>query len=293
MPKIHIVTDSGARFSNPRLVRHFPVTILPNTIEINGRRYKEDIDLETEEAFSLMSRLGAPPLVRPPSESDYAELYTRLSHHYDGIISIHPSRELSASWQNGRRAAEQVSGDCEIAVIDSQSLCAGQGMLIRVAARAAEEEASVADAIQVVRQAVKRIYSIYCVKDVSFLRANGYMSASHALLSRHLGVKPFLSLEDGEIIIIEKARGSGEIIDRLVEFLVEFIELEDAVVLQHEKHISEEARIMQDCLALEFPGQHFPFTMYSTTMASYLGTAATGVAVLEKEDKGDEFDYDF
>ena len=291
MATIHIVTDSGVRFSNPRLVRHLPVTILPNTIEISGKRYREDLDIETEEAFKKMSQLGASPVVTPPSENDYGELYARLSHICDAVISVHPSRELSASWQNGRLAAQQVSGNCEIAVIDSQSLCAGQGMLIRVAARAAREHDSVEDIIQAVRNAVNRIYSVYCVDDVSFLRANGFMKASHAILSGHLDIKPFVSLEDGKIIVIEKVLSRAEVIERLVEFLVEFTELEDAVVLQDQKQISDETRIMQDRLALEFPGQHFPYTMYSTTMASYLGTAATGVAVLEKA--GDEFDYDF
>ena len=291
MPRIHIVTDSGARFSNPRLVKHLPVTILPNIIEIRGRQYKEGEDIETEEAFQLISQLDAPPIVRPPSENEYAELFVRLSHFCDAVISIHPSRELSDSWRNGRLAAQQVSGRCEIAVVDSQSLCAGQGMLIRVAARAAQEQESAEDVIQTVRQAVNKIYSVYCVDDVRFLRANALMNPSHAVLSTHLGIKPFVSLEDGKIIVIEKVQSRTEVIDRLVEFLVEFTELEDAVVLQDQMHITEETRIMQDRLALEFPGQHFPFTMYSATMASFLGTEATGVAVLEKE--VDDFDYDF
>ena len=291
MPRIHIVTDSGARFSNPRLVRHFPVTILPNIIDIAGKRYREGIDIETDEAFQLMAEQARPPLVEPPSEYDYAELYTRLSHVCDAIISVHPSRELSSSWQNGRLAAQQVSGSCEIAVIDSQSLCAGQGMLIRVAARAANEHDTIDEVIQAVRQAVNRIYSVYCVDTVDFLSANGIMHPSHAILSTHLGIKPFVSLEDGKIIVIEKVRTRAEVIERLVEFLIEFTELEDAVVLQDRQHITEETRVMQDRLALEFPGQHFPFTMYSATMASYLGTAATGVAVLEKA--MDDFDYDF
>lgn len=291
MPRIHIVTDSGARFSNPRLVRHFPLTILPNTIEIGGKRYLEGIDIDTDEAFNLISDHGAPPIIEPPSESDYGELFARLSHFCDAIISVHPSRELSPSWRNGRLASQQVSGNCEIAVVDSQSLCAGQGMLIRVAARAAEEHDTADAVIQAVRQAVNRIYSVYCVNDVNFLRANGFMKPSHAILATHLGVKPFVSLEDGNIIVIEKMRTRAEVIERLVEFLVEFTELEDAVVLQDQQHITEETRVMQDRLALEFPGQHFPFTMYSATMASYLGTEATGVAVLEKA--VDEFDYDF
>ncbi|MCY3782028.1 MAG: DegV family EDD domain-containing protein [Chloroflexi bacterium] len=291
MPRIQIVTDSGARFSNPRLVRHFPVTILPNIIEIGGRRFQEDIDINTEEAFQLISQLDAPPKVIPPSENDYAELFARLSHFCDAVISVHPSRELSDSWRNGRLAAQQVNGSCEIAVIDSQSLCAGQGMLIRVAARAAQEQETAEAVVHTVRQAVNRIYSVYCIENVNFLCANGFMKPSHAILSQHLDIKPFVSLEDGQIIVIEKVRTRSEIIERLVEFLVEFTELEDAVVLQDKKHISEETRIMQDRLALEFPGQHFPFAMYSATMASYLGTKATGVAVLEKE--GDTFDDEF
>lgn len=291
MPRIHIVTDSGARFSNPRLVRHFPVTILPNTIDIGGARYLEGIDIDVDQAFELISNHGQPPIVEPPTENDYAELYARLSHFCDAIISVHPSRELSSSWSNGRLAAQQVSSSCEIAVVDSQSLCAGQGMLIRVAARAAHEQETAEEVIQTVRQAVNRIYSVYCVRNVDFLRANGFMKPSHAVLSTQLGIKPFVSLEDGKLIVIEKVRTGGEIIERLVEFLVEFNELEDAVVLQDQKHITEETRVMQDRLALEFPGQHFPFTMYSATMASYLGTEATGVAVLENA--VDEFDYDF
>ena len=291
MTSIHIVTDSGARFSNPRLVRHFPVTILPNKLEIDGKRYLEGLDIKTDEAFKLMSQASRPPRVEPPSELEYAELFVRLSHFCDAIISIHPSRELSTSWRNGRLAAQQVSGDCEIAVIDSRSLCAGQGMLIRVAARAAEELEGAEAIINAVRQAVNRIYSVYCVDEVGFLRANDIISASHGILAPALGIKPFVTLEEGEISVIEKVLSRADVMDRLVEFLVEFTELEDAVVLQDQKQITDETRLMQDRLALEFPGQHFPFTMYSATMASYIGIAATGVAVLEKA--GDGFNHDF
>ena len=58
MARIHIVTDSGATFSNPRLVKHYPVTILPNQIEIGGQRFQEDVDLETEDAFAADCQAG-------------------------------------------------------------------------------------------------------------------------------------------------------------------------------------------------------------------------------------------
>ncbi len=291
MPRIHIVTDSGARFSNPRLISSLPVTILPNTIDIDGKRYQEGVDLESETAFSLMAQPKAPPTVIPPSEEDFVELFARLSHHYDAVLSIHPSRELSESWHNARLAAQRTGGNCEFAIVDSRSLCAGQGMLIRVAARAAQEEDSVEAVIQTVLDAVKRIYSIYCVHDTRCLRARGIMKPSHSILSERLGIKPLVSVEGGEIIIIEKVLSESDTIERFIEFLVEFDALADALILQMQAPISEQTRILQDRLALEFPGQHFPFTMYSATMASYLGTAATGIAVLEKVEAAPYADF--
>ncbi len=164
-------------------------------------------------------------------------------------------------------------------------------MLVRVAARAAQEYSTVEDIIQAVRGAVDRIYSVYYVEELDYLRLNHIMKPSHAILSTKLGIKPFVSLEEGNLIVIEKVRTRSQAIERLVEFLVEFIELDDAVILQHRHSISEETRLLQDRLSIEFPGQHFPFVMYSGTMASYLGSSATGIVVLEKE--VDDIDYDF
>ena len=291
MPRIHIVTDGGATFSNPRLIRHYPLTVLPNQIELAGELLVEDAELDREETFRRFARLEKAPRVIPPSAGQFAELFTHLAQFFDVVISIHPSRELSESWRNGKRAAQQIDKDCQIAIVDSGSICAGQGMLVRAAARAASEKLGAEEAIQSVRQAANRIYSMYCVGSIDFLGHNGILSPSHAILARRLGINPFVSVENGKIIVVEKVQRRLQAIERLVEFLEEFDSLEDVVMLQNRLQISEDTRVMQDRLALEFPGQHFPFTMYSATMASWIGPSAIGVAVLEQEI--DEPDYDF
>ena len=290
MPRIQIVSDSGARFSNPQLMRHLPITILPNTITIAGGQLHESHNTDYDALFAQMAKLEQLPVVNPPSAQAYAEVFLRHAPHCDAIISIHPSRKLSQSWQNGRMAAEVVSSECEIVIVDSQTMCAGQGMLIRVAAQAAAAAADVESVIQQVRQTVDRIYSVYCVRDTNFLRANGIMSASHAILSAQLGIMPFVSLEDGEIIVIEKVQNSSQTIERIVEFMSEFDALEDALILQGQKQITEQTRQLHEVLALDFPGQHFPFKMYSATMACYLGFTASGIAVLEKAVE-DDFEF--
>lgn len=283
MAKIHVVTDSGARFANQRLLQQYPVTVVPYQIEIGGNRYREGEDISVEDAIRLIQAQKTPPTLIPPSEDDYAELYARLSHIYDGIISVHTSREITQSWDNARRAAQRTRGSCDVVAIDSRNICAGQGMLVRLAGQAALDGLAFDDAVQKVRDAVDRIYSAYYVDTMPYLQANSIMSESRTILSAMLKIRPIISIEEGKPVITEKARSKSQAIDRLTEFLVEFEDIDNAMIVQNRAHITEQARQLQDKLSVAFPGRHFPYTMYGLALAVLLGGEATGVMVLESE----------
>ncbi len=292
MPNIQIVTDSSAHFTTPHFHHQYPmVTVVPNKISIAGKVYREGIDLSLEEAQRLIAYQTYAPLVTVPSEADYIEVYNKLARNSDGIISIHVSREMYPSYDHALVASRQFSGHCPIAVIDSQTLCAAQGMLVKLAARAIDREKTFEDMVRVVRGGVDRIYSTYYVESVNYLLQNKIMSPSHTILSSMLSIKPVLGVEHGHLAVIEKVRTRGQAIDRLVEFASEFAEIEDVVILQHRAYLSEQTRMIQDRLAVEFPGQYFPYAMYSASLAALIGTDATGVVVLEKE--FEEMDDDF
>ncbi|MEO1645783.1 MAG: DegV family protein, partial [Chloroflexota bacterium] len=138
-------------------------------------------------------------------------------------------------------------------------------------------------AVQKVRDAVDRVYSAYYVETLPYLQANNIMSESRTILSAMLKIRPIISIEEGKPVITEKARSKSQAIDRLTEFLVEFEDIDDAMIVQNRAHITEQARQLQDKLAMEFPGRHFPYTMYGLALAVLLGGDATGVMVLESE----------
>lgn len=291
MPKIHVVTDSGAHFVNPFFVQQHPITIVPNRIQIAGKTYREGIDLQSDEAIRLIARETVAPTVTSPSEADFAQVYTRLAGNHDAIISIHPSRRLYPSWDNARAAAEQVGGHCEVVVIDSQSISAGQAMLVRMAASAAVQGASADDVVRTVRGAVDRVYAVFYVESVNLLLQNKLISGSHAVLSSMLGVKPFLAMENGFLSPMEKVRTRTQAVERLVEFVVEFTEIDEVIVLQNRPHMSDQTRAIQDRLAVEFPGRQFPYAQYGPSLAALIGSDAIGVVILESE--MDEIDDDF
>lgn len=281
--RVRIVTDSGAQFTNPVFLQQHAVTIVPNHIRIGSIEYLEGVDLSAEEALRLMLRdPGVMPAVVSPSEAEFVAVYNRLAAEADAIVSIHPSRSLYTSWANATAAAQQAARHCQIVVIDSQALAAGLGMLVRVAADAAAQQLSLDEIVKVVRGAIERVYTVFYVESISSLLHNRLISASHAVLGTLLGVKPFLTLENGCLTPIEKVRSRMQAVERLVEFVTEFTDIEDFVILQSKPHAVEPTRIMQERLALEFPGRAFPHAVYPPSLAALVGIDALGVFILEE-----------
>jgi fatty acid-binding protein DegV len=82
---------------------------------------------------------------------------------------------------------------------------------------------------------------------------------------------------------MEKVRTRVQAIERLVEFAVEFTEIDDAVIVQHKPFLSEQTRMLQDRLTIEFPGRVFPHALYGPSLAALIGVDAMGLVVLERE----------
>jgi DegV family protein with EDD domain len=286
----HIVTDSSAHFAHPQLTSQYPVTVVPNVLHIAGEDYREGVDLTAEQALELIAHQITPPTITPPSVDDYVAVYTHLAHFNDAIVSIHTSRDISDSWKNARAAAQQLEDHVKIAVIDSRTIDAAQGMVVRAATRIIEETDDMDDIIKAVRGATERVYCIYYVESLDYLMRNNLMAPSHALLSAVHKTMPLITVEDGLILAMEKIRTRSQAIDRLVDFAIEFVDLEDALILHHRMHMSEQTRALSDRLSSEFPSKHFPHTVYSPSLAALIGADATGLVILEEAWDDDDMD---
>jgi DegV family protein with EDD domain len=291
MPNIHIVTDSCALYAGAALDDPERVTVVPGLLHLGAQTYREGCDLTAEDAMRLMKQETFPPHVVSPTVAQFLEVYNRLIGSCDAIISIHPSRLLYPNWENARAAMRQVASYCPIEVVDSQTISAGQAMLVRLAQRVITEGLSFEEVVRKVRGASERVYSVYYVDSVDMLLQNKIVSSSHAILGAMLGIKPFLTIEEGALRMIEKVRTRTQAVERLVEYVVEFIDIEDAIILQNKPYLSDQTRMIQDRLALEFPDHHFPYAVYGPSLAALIGVDATGLVVLEREMEA--FDDDF
>ena len=294
--KVRIVTDSSAQFMDPSVIQRYRITVVPLAIQIGAQVYREGIDIDSDGFFRRVSDTKAMPALLAPEVEQFADTYARLARETDKVLSIHISRSMHSTWQHAKTATQTLLGRCEIIVLDSQTTSVGLGFLVEAAAKLAEETDSLDDVVREVRAMISHIYAIFYVETLDYLQRAGLVSESQAILGGMLGIKPFLTIEEGELITMEKVRTRPQAVDKLVEFVTEFSSVDRLVILQNTLHNTEQTRMLQERLALEFAARPFPVVVYKPSLGTYIGTDAMGIIVFETGgddiDGEDEDDYD-
>jgi DegV family protein with EDD domain len=281
MPKVHIVTDSTAHFFDPEFPHKHNVTVVPLTIHFGNRAFKEGVDLDTAEFFQRVAAGDPLPTAASPTSEQFTAVYENIARSTDRILSIHVSGKLSRTPQNARAGSEALTGRCKIQVIDSLATSIGLGVLVEAAALAAERGASQDDVVRVVRGMIPRLYSVFFIETLDFLARAGRIGKSQAVLGAMLGIKPFLTMEEGDIVPMEKVRTRQQAVEKLLEFVIEFSNIEHCAILQSSPDHTEDTRLLLERLALDFPGRAWPVLAYGPSLATFLGPGAMGVIVLE------------
>ena len=284
MGKVRIVTDSSAQFANPDLIARYQIEVLPQTIQVGSQTFREGATLDPEAFLRMVSHSSPQVSITAPSVDEFSALYARLNRSTDQIISLHASRHLGQAWHHARAATKTLLGRCEIAVIDSMTTSVGLALLVEHAAHLAEAHANLEEVVRQVRAMLPHVYTVCFVETLDYLRYNGLLSEAQSILGTMLNIKPFLTIEEGELIPMEKVRTHTQALDKLVEFVSEFSALDRLVILQNSPYPNDRTRQLQDRLAAEFGGRTFPVMVYGPSLAALIGPDAMGVVVHEDPD---------
>lgn len=278
--KVSIVTDSTAYFE-PGDVERLGIHVLPVNIWLANEKFQEGSEITTDELFRRV-KYGAPyPVSEPPDAAVFEQLYNKLHKETDQILSIHISHHLSDTLKKARQGAEALLGRCTIEVVDSMTTSVGLGILVKAAARAANDGATMDDIVRLVRGMIPHIYLVFFVKSMDYLERNGRIGRAQAILGSMLNIKPILFMEDGDIIPLEKVRTVERALEKLFEFVAEFDNLEQTAIIQRNKVPNKEARMLQERLEQSFPEFIFPIIQYGPDFATRVGPDALGVVVYE------------
>jgi DegV family protein with EDD domain len=276
---VKIVTDSSAFLPRPELIAELGIEVLPLTVHIGGQSYLERINTTDEVFMRKMVQNSKNVEVDAPTVGQVRRFFERVSQGADRIVCIHVSSALNDVAEIVREAAQSFAGRQRIVVLDTATTSIGLGLIVEAAARAAADDAPLPEIVRIVRGMVPHMYALLFSDSLEYLEAWGRLGSAQTLLGTMLGLKPLSTMEDGDLLPIEKVRNYQRAIDKLYDFIIEFSHIEQMYLLQHDFEI--EAAQLLERLELAFPGREFPVIGYSPSLAVHIGPKALGVVVYE------------
>lgn len=214
---VAVVTDSTCDLP-PELARAQGVTVVPLSVTFDGRSHLDGVDISAEEFY----RRNPPATTSQPAPGQFAEAYRRLLDEHESVVSLHISQRLSGTFAAAQQGRELAGEDGRrVRVLDSEVVSMPLGLLVLAAARlaAAGEDAGAIEARLQELRAQVRVY--FVVATLDNLRRGGRIGRASALVGSVLQVKPVLTIQDGEVVPLERVRTQERALARLVELVRE------------------------------------------------------------------------
>lgn len=279
-PPIRVVTDSAARLPLDWVKAH-DVIVLPHYVVLDGRAYREDLDLSEADLAQQAIRSKTPFTVRAPSVEDFDRIYGALADKHVEVISIHVSSALSETVQNALRARETYRGRCKIHIVDSRSMALGLNELARAAVKLAEAGEAGEVIVKHLRGLMQHIYGIFVSDDMDYLEHSKRLRPAQAILGTMLGIIPCLSMEDGDLVAVEKVRTAERAIEKVLEFVTEFDDRARLAVLQLSPKPNDRTQALIEALHTHFTTKEIPVKSCGAAVGRIIGPRGLGVMVYE------------
>lgn len=221
MKKIAWITDSSCGLS-PEFARENNVFIVPLNVVINGKSYKEDIDITKDEFYQLLKEHGDDAKTSQPAFGDFLELYERLKDGYDHGIAIHASSQLTGTYQSSISAAEMTGFKAE--VIDSKMGDYALGSMIKKGIQYVKEGYSLEQVASKLRELPDRAQMYLMPQNFEQLRKSGRVSTAQSLFASLLNIHLILGFDNGKVVVKDKVRIKKRAKKKMFQLLQEAME---------------------------------------------------------------------
>ncbi len=279
---IQLITDGTALLPVERL-RELGITALPIVARAGDRTFM--YDQQTPEHVALLEELRtsrSPVEILGPSPDDFRAVFERSLYRTNRMLVILSSGRLSPTLRNARIAARDFMGRCDITILDSQTVSVGLGLLVdRAGDLLLRGDLALPEVVRRIRGMIPRIYVVMISHTLDYIYRSGRLTAMQAILGSMLKIHPFIEIEDGEMLPLEKSRRPERALDKLVEFASEFARIKKLVIFQSYVEPTEEALDLKDRLEQIAPSVEIPVIAYDPIIASHIGPEGLGLVVYE------------
>ena len=193
-----------------------PVINVPLRITIDGKTYTDDGTLNTIWLLSAMRGSKTLPVTACPSPAEYAEAMSGE----DDVFVVTLSAELSGSYQSAMLGAEMKKGSGRVHVFNSQSASAGQSRITLEIADMISRGLTFEQIVTEGEEFVRDMKTFFVLQSLDSLIKAGRMGKITGSLATFMQLRPIMSDDGtGGIMLFEKARGTKNAIDKLVNII--------------------------------------------------------------------------
>lgn len=169
------------------------------------QEYKDGVTINPVKFYEMLMSSEQLPTTSQPTPADFEDAYRELVEAGHEVVCITIASKLSGTYQSATIAAAEFPG--KVFVVDSRSAAIGAGILVEWALKLAEAGKSGQEILEELMEKRKEVRLYAMVDTLEYLKKGGRLSSAVAFVGGVLNLKPIISVEEGEIKVIGKARG--------------------------------------------------------------------------------------
>lgn len=279
---IQFIIDSAADIV-PAEAEALGLIHLPLKVLFGETEYSDAVDLTHKDFYEKLIESDALPTTSQINPDTFARTFQAIVDAGDTAVVVTLSGKLSGTYQSAMIAAEDFED--KIFVVDSESVCVGERILIERGLELRRQGFSAAEIKEHLDQEKKHIRVLALLDTLEYLKKGGRISSTVALAGNILSIKPVIAIENGEVSLVGKARGSkkgNNLLRELVEncggirftkpYALAYSGLSDMLL---KKYIEDSSELWKAS------AKELPITTVGCTIGTHVGPGAIAVAFFE------------
>ena len=210
---IRILTDSASDFEISEAEK-MNVTVLPMQIQFGNTSFLDRYEITADAFYQKLIETDELPSTSQINPYTFETEFQKIHAAGDSAVVILVGSDLSGTFQNAALSAADYKN---IYVIDSKNVTVGEQCLVRLAVQLRDAGKDAADIAAILNQKRDKVTILALLNTLEYLKKGGRISAAAAAIGNLLVIKPVITLQDGKIAVIGKARGSKSGNNLLIE----------------------------------------------------------------------------
>lgn len=183
----------------------FRVYTVPLTVHFGDEEFIDGVTIDHKTFYEKLIESDVLPTTSQATPDAFIKEFQKAKDAGEAAVVITLSSSFSGTYQSAVIAAEDFDN---VYVVDSSSAAMGSGILVELAFRLLDSGMGAKEIAETLNEEKKKIVIVALVDTLEYLKKGGRVSKTVAFAGTLLNIKPVISVTNGEILMLGKARGS-------------------------------------------------------------------------------------